>query len=401
MPNHWLSKFGKLPKRLILLGGMLTLIEGILWYFLPIYFESKLDNMFLVGIVISAYSAGALAVSLPAGDITDKIGKKFTFIFGLIGFVAAVFFLFFGGFFYFLLFMLLFGIFTTIYGIPIEASLLDRSTKCNVPIVMGLSDMLDNFGWGFGPIIAGALLLYLKVPVFISLIILCSLAVFAFSLFAFPGKFHFGLREFKKSGKILLKDGIYAGELKRLVKLGKPLLAILTFSFAFGFWEYAVWTFEPIWTNYMGAGLLLGAFILMLDSAPYIPFSIIAGFAMNKLGFRKMFIIGSVFTILGQSFFLFHQSLLTLALTLSIVPFGVSFLVIPISTYIKQHMKNEVYGQVCGADSMVYEMGGVIAPIVVGTIAVFADMSSIIYVSFTLFVISIVALTFVFITKKI
>jgi MFS family permease len=400
MPSHWRSKFRRLPRDLILIGGMLTLVEGILWYFLPNYFQSKLNDMFLVGIVISAYSAGRILVSLPTGDIADHIGRKFTFIFGVIGFVASIFFLFLGSFLYFILFMLLFGIFTIIYGIPTEASLLDHSTKKNVPIVLGLADVLHNFGWGFGPVIAGALLLYFKVPVFISIVILILVAISVFSLFAFPGKCHFNLKEFGKSKKLLLKDGIYGGESKRLRKLGTPLLAILTFSFAFGFWEYAVWTFEPIWTHYIGAGLLLGAFILMLDSVPYIPFSLISGFVTNKLGLEKMFAIGAAFTIFGQSFFLFSQTLLTLTLTLIITPIGISFLAIPMDVYIKRHIKNNVYGQVYSADYMAYEIGGVIAPLAVGTIAVTSNMSAIIYVSFTLFLISIAALTFVFVVKK-
>ena len=400
MPSHWRSKFRRLPRDLILIGGMLTLVEGILWYFLPNYFQSKLNDMFLVGIVISAFSAGRIIVSLPAGDIADHIGRKFTFVFGIIGFIASVFFLFLGSFFYFALFMLLFGVFTIIYGIPTDASLLDHSTKRNAPIVLGLADVLHNFGWGFGPVIAGGLLLYFRVPTFISIVIVALVAVSVFSLFAFPGKCHFNLKEFRKSRKILLKDGIYGGEFKRLLKLGNPLLAILIFSFAFGFWEYAIWTFEPIWTKYVGAGLLLGAVILMLDSVPYIPFTLISGFVTNKLGLEKMFAIGAAFTLLGQSFFLFNQTLLTLTLTLVVTPVGISFLAIPLEVYIKRHVKGNVYGQVYGADSMAYDIGGVIAPLVVGTIAIMSNMSAIIYVSFTLFLISIAALTFVFVGKE-
>jgi len=400
MPSHWRSKFRRLPRDLILIGGMLTLVEGILWYFLPNYFQSKLNDMFLVGIVISAFSAGRIIVSLPAGDIADHIGRKFTFVFGIIGFIASVFFLFLGSFFYFALFMLLFGVFTIIYGIPTDASLLDHSTKRNAPIVLGLADVLHNFGWGFGPVIAGGLLLYFRVPTFISIVIVALVAVSVFSLFAFPGKCHFNLKEFRKSRKILLKDGIYGGEFKRLLKLGNPLLAILIFSFAFGFWEYAIWTFEPIWTKYVGAGLLLGAVILMLDSVPYIPFTLISGFVTNKLGLEKMFAIGAAFTLLGQSFFLFNQTLLTLTLTLVVTPVGISFLAIPLEVYIKRHVKGNVYGQVYGADNMAYDIGGVIAPLVVGTIAIMSNMSAIIYVSFTLFLISIAALTFVFVGKE-
>ena len=396
MPVRLRDKLKGMPKELIFIGGMLTIVEGILWYFLPIYFESKMNNMFLVGVIISAYSAGRLLVSLPAGDIADRIGRKFTFILGVLGFVASLFFLFFDGFLYFALFMMLFGMFTIIYGIPAYAALMDYSTKKNVPMVAGLADMLNNFGWGFGPMIAGALLLYLNAPSFIGVVIVILLGVSVFSLFFFPGKFHFGMKEFRKSKTILVKDGLYLGEMKRLKKLGRPLLAILTFSFAFGFWEYAVWTFVPIWASSMGAGLLLGAFILMLDSLPYIPFSFISGAVTNRLGMRRMFAIGAVFTLLGQTFFMFEQSLLTLTLTLVVTPIGVSFLAIPMDVYIRRNVGKGIYGQVYGIDYMIYEIGGIIAPLTVGAIAIFSNMSSIIYVTFALFVVSIGALSFLF-----
>jgi len=222
------------------------------------------------------------------------------------------------------------------------------------------------------------------------------MAIAAFSLFTFPGEFHFRLRDFKKSRKVLLKDGLYAGEFKRLIKLGKPLLTILIFSFAFGFWEYAIWTFEPIWTNYVGAGLLLGAFILMLDSIPYVPFDIAAGLITNKIGLKKMLMIGAVFTILGQSFFLFQHSLFALTLTFIVTPLGISFLAIPMDVYIKRNVKGNLYGQVYGIDYMVYEIGGVMGPLAVGAMATLADITSIIYLTFALFLVSITALIFMF-----
>jgi len=389
-------KCGRMSRRLIMIGGALTLLEGVLWYFLPIFFESQLNNMLLVGMVISGYSLGSLLVSLPAGDLTDRVGRKFTFMFGLVGFIASAFMLFFGGFIYSLIFMISFGVFATICSIPTDACMLDHSTKKNVPIVVALADMLRNFGWGFGPLIAAAMMMYFEVPLFISFIILALIAISVFSAIGFPGKLRLRLSDIRKSEKILLRDGLYVGECKRLVKLGKPLLAILIFSFSFGFWEYAVWTFEPIWTNSMGAGLMLGAVILMLDSIPYIPFSFAAGVLTNKLGLKKMFVIGSAFTIIGQSIFMIDQSLLGLTLTLIVTPVGVAFLTIPMEVYIRRHVKRDLYGEVYGIDSMFYEIGGVMGPLAVGLVAVFWNTASIIYVTFSLFVLSIAALTFMY-----
>ncbi len=397
VPLDWsIFKFGRLSRRVLFIGGALTMLQGILWYFLPLYFDSVLDNMMLVGIVISAFSAGSLLVSLPAGDVADRVGNKFTFVFGLVGFIVSMFFLFIGNFLYFALFMFCFGAFTTISDIPIDAYLLGHSTKKNVPGVMSVSDMLSNLGWGFGPIIAGALLLYFDAPLFIGVLILSLVAVSTFSLSGFPGEFGMKFSNLRKSEQVLAKDGIYVGECRRLFKLGWPLLAIVLFSFTFGFWEYAVWTFEPVWANAAGSGLLLGAVILMLDSAPYIPFMFLAGVMTNKLGLRKMFLIGTFFTVLGQSLFLVNQSLLTLALTLGLTPFGVSFLATAMSTYIRRNVKKGIYGEVDGIDRMLYEIGGIVGPLAVGALAITAGMTSFVYVSFTLFLASSAVLLAVF-----
>jgi len=390
---------GRKAKNLAVLAGLITFVQAILWYFLPIYFEDVLTDMLLVGMAISGFSIASLIVSLPAGDIIDKVGRRFTFVFGILGFILSIFLLFAGNFAFLFLFMFFFGAFTQICSSAADASLLDNCTKKNVGWVVGIADGLKQAGWAIGPLVAAGFLLFLNVPFFISLTILIIVAVSILSIKFFPGKGLFGMKDLKKSKKALIKDKLYFGEIKRLKIIGKPLIAILLFSFAVGFWEYAIWTFEPIWTNAIGAGLLMGATILMLASAPYVLFSPITGKIASKLSETKMLAFGAAFTLLGQTVFLVERSLLGLSVCFVLTAIGITLIVIPLEIFIKRHVKGNLYGELFGVDEMAYEVGGVIAPLSVGIVALQSGMTSIIYVSFALFIMAVAAL-FIFLRKK-
>lgn len=387
---------GRNAKNLIMLAGLITFVQAILWYFLPIYFENVLADMFLVGTAISGFSMASLLVSLPAGDIIDRVGRRFTFILGILGFILSVFLLFAGEFIFLFFFMFFFGAFTQICQSAADTSLMDNCTKKNVGWVMGIADGFTQAGWAFGPITAAGFLIFLNAPFFISVTILLLVAISIFSLRHFPGKWKFGFKEIKKSEKVLIKDKIYFGEVKRVEKIGKPLIAILLFFFALGFWEYAIWTFEPIWTNAVGAGLMLGAVILAMASLPYVLFSPVAGRLVTRLSKNKMLAIGAAFAFLGQAIFIYERSLLSLALCFIFTALGVAFLAIPLDVYVKKHVRSSLYGELFGADEMAYEVGGVVAPISVGVIAMQSEMTGIIWVSSALFVCAIIAMFLLF-----
>lgn len=390
---------GRKAKNLAVLAGLITFVQAILWYFLPIYFEDVLTDMLLVGMAISGFSIASLIVSLPAGDVIDKVGRRFTFIFGILGFILSIFLLFAGNFAFLFLFMFFFGAFTSICSSAADASLLDNCTKRNAGWVIGVADGFKQAGWAIGPLVAAGFLLFLKVPLFISITILLITAVSIYSLKYFPGKGLFGMKELKASKKALVKDKLFWGELKRLKTIGKPLIAILLFSFAVGFWEYALWTFEPIWTNAIGAGLLMGATILAFASVPYVLFSPLAGKLIDKFSETKMLALGAIFTLIGQAVFLLQRSLLSLSLCFILTAIGITLIAIPLEVFIKKHTKNKIYGELFGADEMAYEIGGVIAPVSVGIVALQSEMTSIIYVSFALFIMAVIAL-FMFLRKK-
>lgn len=59
--------------------------RSTVWNFLPIYFETHISSVFLIGIVMSLPSAIPLLLDIPVGNLVQRAGEKITIFLGLIG----------------------------------------------------------------------------------------------------------------------------------------------------------------------------------------------------------------------------------------------------------------------------------------------------------------------------
>lgn len=58
--------------------------RSTVWNFLPIYFETHISSVFLIGIVVSLPSAIPLLLDIPVGNLVQRAGEKITIFLGLI-----------------------------------------------------------------------------------------------------------------------------------------------------------------------------------------------------------------------------------------------------------------------------------------------------------------------------
>jgi putative MFS transporter len=390
--SHNIFHIGAKARNVAIIFGLITIIEGVLWYFLPIYFESQVNSLLLVGILISSHPIASVLASLPSGDICDKVGRKFAFILGLIGFAFSFIFLLIGNFVSLLIFMIIYGVFSTMYGISAFVSILDHTKTKYAGEAAGFFTSMQYSGWLFGSLFSGILILLFDFTLVMQILILSLIAIFSFSLFVFPGKSHLNFKEFVNVEHILARDRVFIGEWKSISRLGMPLISIFAFVFAFGYWEYAIWIFEPIYTNYIGAGVILGAAILALISLPGAISAFVAGALTDRIGVRRMLPIGAVLIIIGQLVFLAMQTLATLAMSLIVTSFGSLFVLIPIDYYLKKHVNRKIRGEVDGSAEMFYNIGGIIGPLTIGIALTLSNLTNLYYFTFALFAIAIATL---------
>lgn len=372
-----------------ILYGLFTLVEGILWYLMPVYFDSKLNSLFLVGILLSLHPVASLIGDFPAGKLCDSMGRKFVFVLGVVGFAASFTFLFVGTFPALLVFMLLYGFFATMYDTGAFISIMDHANRNSVGKSAGLFTSINYAGWFFGSLLAGLLLIVLEVPLLLKVMAGFLMVMSLFSFVAFPGKTRFGFKELTAAKKTVMRSGVFKKDVKAVLRFGKPLLVSLSFFFAFGFWEYAIWTFEPIYTQSLGASFLMGAAILSLISLPGVVSPLIAGKLNDRLGERKMLLIGSLLIVVGQSMFFIQHGLLALAVSLIVTSSGAMFMLVPIECYVKNSVKWNMRGHIDGAWAMSYDVGGLLGPVTAGAIFVLSNAANPFYITFPLFMISI------------
>lgn len=251
-------------RNVIILFCLLSIIEGVLWYILPIYFESQLNSLFLIGIIMAAHPLSSLLAALPAGDMCDNVGRKFAFVIGAIGFLASFLLLYFNNFFGFLTFMLAYGVFSTLYAVSANTAIIDYSQRDHVGETNGIFVSLVYFGWFAGSIIAGVLASLLAQVTVLGALAVALLAVTIGTVIYFPGKSKLERPAIRKAERILIRDHLWFGEFGSIKKIKISIIPAFLFYFTWGYWEYAIWLFEPIYTNVVvGSEILIGAIILV------------------------------------------------------------------------------------------------------------------------------------------
>ena len=393
-----LFRVSKQVRNTSLLFLMITMVEGILWYLLPMYFYAQLNDIMLVGLVISGYSIASVLADLPAGDLSDHLGRKFVFIIGLIGAILAFALLMFGTFHLLLFAMILYGAFSTFYYTSSLAHVLDNSKEEDVGRNAGIFTMCSDAGWTLGPLLSGVVLYFLDAPQVLIMTIFCFLFFIWLGHNHISGSDKMTRKKFKEAEHLLVKDRIYVTELKRLSTVGKPLLYIFLFSFAVGVWELIIWTLEPLYVASQGHSIFLGGLALGLLTLPFLLFDYISGLTCDKYGVGVSIIIGLFGVILGHIIFFTQSSLALMFVGLVIAAIGIAFMWMPIDVIIRQKVQRDLRAEAVGFSDTAYGVGGIFAPLLVGSIATIDNFVIPFYVTFALFIVA--GLVFFFFARK-
>lgn len=355
---------------------ILLSIVGLIWaigsgafeFVLPIFIEDLTKNIGLVGIFLAIPSIVAIATDIPIGGLTDKFGRKKLIVLSLfslaiMGLIATQILpssL--------VIFLIIWGLFYTIFEVPIIAYIMDISRKRTSSENFGIYFTFISIGFAIGPIIGGFLLIKGFNSIFYFYSIFCILAFLVASFFLkeiirMPKPLGLSLRDLIQKDRLFIKEII---DFQRLKETG---VFILYLSFLFAFWDGLIWMMTPLYTiklliTPVMAGLILSSFVI-----PFILFQIIAGKIADKYGKKKILVLGlltaSVFLI---GFGMTHNPIL-LILFAFLSATGFAFAGPPmdgILTDISTHYRK---GGIVGVWGVAEDLGYIFGPLVAGLIA--------------------------------
>ena len=370
---------------------MLVLVEGIIWYILPPYLEKSVV-LEVAGIILASYGVSSFLTQLPAGDLADKINRKFTFILGVLIFILSlVVLLFFKSSFGLFIFMCLLGCGSTLISVGSFNTVMDLSKSNLGGEVAGIYSTFNALGWALGSIFGGIILYFLDVSSFVKITLFIIFLILLWVILNYPEKKNFKFLDLFKSVRILNHDRLYLKELSAISHLKLLFFAFTFFSFAFGFYEYTMWTAEPIYMASIGANVILGGLILSLTTFPYLFFSYFVGYLTDKVGWRLIVIFGIIMILFAHLYFIFFSSssLWELTFTFLFVSLGSVFTFIPFDAYVRANIKKGLRAESFGFSGTLYDCGGIVAPLMLGLVGGdIVDFRKVFLGTFVIFLIS-------------
>ncbi|MBI4835887.1 MAG: MFS transporter [Candidatus Abawacabacteria bacterium] len=351
--------------QLLSLVSLLVLIEGSLWYLLPNRFEDLL-GIELAGVAVAAYGIASVLTNMPMADISDKVSRSFAVYVGIILFTISLLFLHIISFPVAVIIMFLLGIASSCISVGALQLILDHTQNSKSGKATGRYYAFRSIGWSFGGII-GSILMYLFSFTGIAIFLL-SLAIFFYFRFLKLLPQRHSLKKVKKSLHILLRDRVYQGEWTQLRKYGLLLATYMAYCLSFGVYEYSIWIAEPIYTANMGTHIILGAVILSALELPRLLFSSRIGALVDKFGGRHFVKIGLLASMAIHIYFIWFSQHTLFDLILMFITMAISdiFLLLAFNQQLHHSVPKNLRAEAFSAGETFYDIGGIVAPLIVG-----------------------------------
>ncbi len=279
---------------------------GALWFMLPGFVQGGITpDLFEISLFVAVPSIVALLFDLPAGALSDRIGRKKTIICGLLisalaGAVLSIALSAAG----FALFALLFGLSLSLVVAAARALIMDISPPHKAGEYFGIAVALMTLGSALGPLVAGSLLepsFEEGLPtalVFYWTAILASLAVFSL-----VGETVKDKKPVIASVRELIAGKLFLPAVRDFKSLKSAGIIVILATFALTFVDGVIWTYEPLLYGEKGLGAAFGGTLLFVFVISLVLFQAIGGFLADRFG--KSRILASGLAICGTGLVLF------------------------------------------------------------------------------------------------
>lgn len=344
--------------------------NGGMWFVFPLLAKKLAGNFVFVGLLVAVPYAVSLLLDIPIGVLSDYLGRKKIFAFGLVLMaLLGVVLPHISSVQDFVLFMIAFGAANQFIFVSGRAFLMDISPQGKTSEYFGLFEAVAQIGFAVGPIIAGILLAESWTPgvvntglFYVLMCILALLVVLMLRETVRTEKLGSILQKFRQEGHLFLSG---LSDFRELRSTG---LMILFLTFFLMVVDGLIWTMEPLYTT-LGlepemAGIILSMFVL-----PYILFNVPAGVLADKLGKTKIMSFGLL--VAGVSLIVFGHSRTPLLLIVSafIATVGLAFVRPSIGGLLTDLAERKQKGGIVGVWDIAEDAGYIIGPVLGGLIA--------------------------------
>jgi MFS family permease len=325
----------------------------------PLYLNQFLEKAELVGLVAALTSLAGMAFSLPAGVLSDKLGRKRLLIasFLLLSAVLLVFFLN-TSLYALIVLQIAFGIVMAPTWVISEAVIKDISPIGRRGEFRSVFGTFANAGMFIGPVIGGLLAdqFNIRTPYLFSALLLLASLLLVFKLKDYNRN---STRE-TRSNEIRREDLLVV-----LKEFGqhRELNVLALCTIALFFWYSARWVFGPLFLYHLGYGPFVIGVWMGISAAPFLLFQIPLGKLGDRIGKTRLiylgFVISTIFIIpLG-----FLQSLPSLLVTIFIISLGTTFVEPLIEARVTDIAPREQYGAYSGIFEFAKTTGSLLGPV--------------------------------------
>ncbi|MFH1211008.1 MAG: MFS transporter [archaeon] len=299
-------------------------------YFIPVFLESTLGNLALVGMFLSLPSIVGILLDVYFGHLQTKRSIKLLFFAALTLFFCAGVSILFGGQYipFILLGMMFYGVGFDFFDITAYTGIFDNSTKRESSTNLAVRDVFECVGLMIGAVLAGFVLaesgnglLYIFIGVVLVAIILSQVLLrkkrVKFRVKDEPHSFFEHLR----LNLVILRDDLKVIFRTRMALMCLILIFIITFfdGMFFGFEPLFAQTLKnPYLDERIVGGLLLATYV-----APIIFFEYLFGRFSDRFGKKSFIILGMVVASLSLFLLSSTESIFLVFVSIFFVSFGV------------------------------------------------------------------------------
>ncbi len=357
---------------LSLITFLFGIIYGLFSFYLPIFTETAVRNVALVGMLLALVEIMGIIVDLPLGAFADRYGRRRTIFLGAILLAASALFFQFSAWSILALAISLafYGIVVELILIPGDAELMAVSPRRRSGKFFGIYEMAHNFGYSVGPFIGGFLIWYTPPPVFWTLIGL-SLLLAALALFFTKQKKEKGEPMTHAIASVIKRDHYLISSIREFSLLRFQGWMLLLFFFTFAFRWGAIALLEPLFALDIGLHPIWVGLIYSASTLPFLLFSVPAGNLSDKYG-AKPFIVGGLI-IMGAATFLFgfFESALLLFVFAFMAAIGDAILVPVVYAFMDTLSDRHFKGRITSVLALTEDTGYFFGPLVAGLVAHF------------------------------